>query len=87
MSQEKSKKKKPYLQTFIFGGISLASYIVLFTNEGWVTDYYTRGGYYAAFPIVTAFWFSFMHGTFGSNLLNVLGIKAKKTKINRKQES
>lgn len=74
------KKKKPYMQTIIIGVISLASYIILFSNEGLVTDTYTKGGYYAAFPIVTAFWFSFIHGAFGSNLLTVLGLEAKKSK-------
>jgi hypothetical protein len=74
------KKKRPYIQTIIFGVISLASYIILFSNEEWVTDTYTKGGYYAVFPIATAFWFSFMHGTFGSNLLSVLGLEAKKSK-------
>ena len=74
------KKKKTYVQTIIFGVISLASYIILFSNEVWVTDTYTKGGYYAAFPIVTAFWFSFIHGAFGSNLLTVLGLEAKKSK-------
>lgn len=77
---EETKKKKPYLQTLIFGIISIASYIILFSNEGWITDTYTRGGYYAAYPILTAFWFSFMHGAFGSNLLSVLGLEAKKSK-------
>jgi hypothetical protein len=77
MSQE---KKRPYVQTIIFGVISLTSYIILFSNEGWVTDTYTKGGYYAAYPIITAFWFSFMHGAFGSNLLTVLGLEAKKSK-------
>jgi hypothetical protein len=80
MTQTKSKKKKPYLQTIIFGAISLTSYFVLFANEAWVTDTYTKGGYYAVYPIITAFWFSFMHGTFGSNLLTVLGLEAKKSK-------
>ncbi len=74
-----SKNKKPYLKTVIFGIISLTSYIILFSHEGWVTDTYTKGGYYAAYPIATAFWFSFMHGAFGSNLLNVLGLEAKKS--------
>jgi len=74
------KKKKPYLQMFVFGAISLTSYILLFSNEAWVTDNYTKGGYYAVYPIVTAFWFSFMHGTFGSSLLSVLGLEAKKGK-------
>ncbi len=78
------KKKKPYIQTIIFGVISLASYSILFSNEGWVTDTYTKGGYYSVYPIITAFWFSFMHGTFGSNLLGVLGLEAKKSKTNDK---
>ncbi len=71
-------KKKPYLKTLLFGAISLASYIYLFTNEGLVTDTYTKGGYYAAFPILTAFWFSFMHGAFGSNMISLTGLEAKK---------
>ena len=77
---EQKQKKKPYLQMIVFGVISLASYIVLFANEEWVTDTYTKGGYYAVYPIITAFWFSFMHGTFGSSLLSVLGLEAKKKK-------
>jgi hypothetical protein len=76
----KNLKKKPYLKTIIFGIISLTSYIILFSHEAWVTDTYTKGGYYAAYPIATAFWFSFMHGAFGSNLLTVLGLEAKKKK-------
>jgi hypothetical protein len=78
MMAEQKKKKKFYLQMIIFGIISLASYVVLFMNEQLVTDTYTKGGYYAAFPIVTAFWFSFIHGAFGSSLLSVLGIEARK---------
>ena len=73
-------KRKPYLQTILFGVLSLASYIVLFTHEEWVTDNFTRGGYYVVYPIVTAFWFSFIHGAFGSNLLSALGLEAKMTK-------
>jgi hypothetical protein len=75
---EETKKKKPYMQMIIFGIISITSYAVLFKNEELVTEMFTKGGYYAVFPIVTAFWFSFMHGAFGSNLLSVLGLEAKK---------
>ena len=77
MSEQK-QKNKPYLQMIIFGIISLTSYVVLFSNEALVTDTFTNGGYYAAFPILTAFWFSFMHGAFASNLISVLGLEAKK---------
>lgn len=77
MSKE---QKKPVLKMIIFGIISIASYIYLFSQERLVTETYTKGGYYAAFPILTAFWFSFVHGAFGSNLLSVLGFEAKKKK-------
>lgn len=73
-------KKKPYLKAAIFGAISIASYIILFKNVGFVMEEYTRGGVYAALPVSTVFYFSFMHGAFASNLLDVLGIEAKKKK-------
>lgn len=72
------KKKKPYLMTVVFGVISLSAYVALFTHQGWVTDTFTKGGYYAAYPIVAAFFFSFVHGAFASNLLSMLGLEAKK---------
>ncbi|MBU0675275.1 MAG: hypothetical protein KJ950_11580 [Proteobacteria bacterium] len=74
----KAPVKKPYLQTVIFGIISLASYLYIFSNEKLVTDVFTRGGVYAAWPIGTALFFSFVHGAFGSNLLTLLGLEAKK---------
>ena len=74
-----TKKKKPYLQTIFFGTLSILSYMVLFSNEEWVTENFTRGGYYAVYPMMTAFWFSLIHGVFTSNLLNMLGIKARKS--------
>jgi hypothetical protein len=76
--KEDRKKKKPYVRMIIFGIISLSSYVALFSNERVVTEIFTKGGYYAAFPILTALWFSFMHGAFASNLLSVLGLEAKK---------
>ena len=60
------------------GALSLGAYVMLFSNEGLITNTYTLGGWYAAFPVGTAFVFSFMHGTFASNLLSVLGLEPKK---------
>ena len=74
----KDKKKKPYLMTVVFGAVSLAMYVALFTHQGWVTETFTKGGYYAAFPIITAFLFSFIHGAFASNMLSSFGLEAKK---------
>ena len=73
----KRKKKKPYLQTIFFGIISLASYIILFVNEEWVMENFTRGGYYVVYPMLTAFWFSIVHGSFASYLLSLLGLQAR----------
>jgi|Deesub1362A_J573_1020465.scaffolds.fasta_scaffold00670_17 hypothetical protein len=81
MARDTSKKKRPYfLKTLFFGAISLTSYILLFIHQDWITEHYTKGGYYAAYPIITAFYFSFIHGAFGSNLLSLLGLEAKQSK-------
>ena len=70
-------KKKPYTGMLIFGAFSLAGYVALMTHQGWVSEEYTMGGWHAAFPVVTALAFSFIHGAFASNLLSVLGLEAK----------
>ena len=69
---------KPYRGMVIFGALSLAGYAALMTHQGWVSENYTMGGWHAAFPVLTALLFSFVHGAFASNLLSVLGIEAKK---------
>ena len=74
----KEKKKKPIVGLLLFGCISMSGYIYLMTHQGWVTDTFTKGGWYASFPIAAAFGFSFIHGAFASNLLSVFGIEAKK---------
>ena len=71
-------KRKPLGGMVIFGAISLAGYVALMTHQGWVSEEYTMGGWHAAYPVVTALAFSFIHGAFASNMLSVLGIEAKK---------
>ena len=71
-------KSKPYLKTIIFGAISLSAYVLLFTNEKLVTEIFTVGGWRGAYPVGAAFFFSFIHGAFASNLLSSLGLEAKK---------
>lgn len=70
--------KKPYGKTLAFGTVSLAMYITFFMNEDMVMATFTKGGINTLWPIGAAFLFSFIHSTFGSNLLSVLGLKAKK---------
>lgn len=71
-------KNKPYAGMVIFGAISLSGYVALVTHQQWVNEIFTMGGWYAAYPVLTALIFSFVHGAFASNLLTVLGIEAKK---------
>lgn len=71
-----SKRKQLYGTALFTGVISISSYILLYTHQDWVTRNFTRGGLYAALPIGTAFYFSFVHGTFTSCLLDLLGLRA-----------
>jgi len=80
MADSYSWKKKPYFRAAITGAISLAAYVLLFTNQESVTEISTRGGVYAALPVLAAFFFSFVHGTFASDMLSLLGIEAKRRK-------
>ncbi|MHB1361737.1 MAG: hypothetical protein ACYCW5_03950 [Thermoleophilia bacterium] len=72
-----STKKKPYLRMTALGILSLVSYYMLLTNQNLVTEYFIKGGIYAALPIITALYFSFVHGTFASDLLSIMGLSAK----------
>ncbi|MHB9111116.1 MAG: hypothetical protein ACYC4D_00585 [Thermoleophilia bacterium] len=74
----KTTKKKPYPQALALGAISLASYYFLFTNVGLVMEYFVRGGVYAVLPIITALYFSIVHGSFASTILSILGLQAAK---------
>lgn len=73
-----SAPKKPYFKALFLGAISVSAYVLLFTNEAWVMDTFTKGGIYTLFPVLAAFFFSFVHGPFGSDLLSCLGLEAKK---------
>lgn len=76
----RGQMKKPYLNAVILGIISIFSYMVLFSRQEIVTSITTKGGGYAALPILAAFYFSFIHGAFASNILSILGIEAAKKK-------
>ncbi|MFH2045218.1 MAG: hypothetical protein ABIK92_08725 [Pseudomonadota bacterium] len=74
--EKEIKKKKPVGKTLGYGAISLALYAAVFTNTDTITDYFTRGGWYSALPILTVFAFSFAHGAFASNFWSLMGIEA-----------
>ena len=64
----------------LLGIVSLALYAVLLMKQEVVIEYFGRGGLYAFFPILTAFVFSFVHGSFTGKFWTVLGIEAAKRK-------
>jgi hypothetical protein len=79
MSRELApKKSKPLAKTIMYGIAAAALYAGVFAYSDTVMKYFTRGSWYAALPIATVFMFSFVHGTFASNLWSLLGIEAKK---------
>lgn len=77
-TQKAYRPKKPVTKMVLFGAMSMCAYFMVFSNETMVTKTFTLGGWHAAFPVMTAFLFSFVHGAFASNLLTVLGLEAKK---------
>ncbi len=80
-------RKKTYLMTLFTGVLSISSYIILYTNQDWVVRNFTRGGVYAVLPISTAFYFSFVHGTFVSCLLELFGIRVAKKPVRNEAQA
>lgn len=71
-------KKKPVGKMIVAGLLSLTLYTLLLTKQDIINDYFGRGGWYAVLPIITAFIFSFVHGSFTGSFWSVLGVEAKK---------
>jgi len=73
--------KKPYMKALFFGLISVGLYAALLVNQDYFNNTFGKGGVYAFLPIVTAFVFSYVHGTFTGDFWTVMGVEAaKKTK-------
>ena len=73
--------KKPYFKALLFGLVSVGLYAALLVNQDFINTTFGKGGMFAFLPIVTAFLFSFIHGTFTGDFWTVMGVEAaKKTK-------
>ncbi len=77
---QSSTKKKPVGAMVVMGIISLALYATLLLKPDMVNSTFAKGGLYAFLPIVTAFVFSYIHGSFTGHFWTVLGIAAAKKK-------
>ena len=78
---QSSTRKKPVGSMIVMGIISLALYATLLLKQDLVNSITAKGGFlYAFLPIVTAFVFSYFHGTFTGHFWTVLGVEASKKK-------
>jgi hypothetical protein len=77
---EKNVRKKPYGAAIFMGVLSVLLYVLLLSKQDLLNEYFGRGGMYAFLPIITAFIFSFVHGSFTGNFWTLLGIEAAKKK-------
>lgn len=73
-------KKKPVVALIITGILSVALYTVLLQRQDMVNTMFGQGGMYAFLPIITAFVFSYIHGTFTGHFWTVLGVEAARKK-------
>jgi F0F1-type ATP synthase assembly protein I len=77
---QSTTRKKPVGAMIVMGIISVALYATLLAKQDLVNSTFVKGGLYALLPIVTAFVFSYFHGTFTSHFWTVLGVEASKKK-------
>lgn len=78
---QSSTKKKPVGAMIVMGIISLALYTTLLLKQDLVNSTFAKGGLYALLPIITAFVFSYFHGSFTGHFWTVLGVEAAKKKM------
>lgn len=74
-------KRKPVAPLILTGIVSAGLYIALLLNQGFLNSNFGKGGLFAFLPIITAFIFSFFHGTFTGHFWTMLGVEASKKKM------
>jgi F0F1-type ATP synthase assembly protein I len=77
---QSSIKKKPVGKMVVMGLISVALYALLLIKQDEVNILFGQGGWFAFLPIITAFLFSFVHGSFTGDFWTVLGVEAARKK-------
>ncbi len=77
---QSTTRKKPVGKLIVMGIISIALYSTLLLKQDLVNSTFAKGGFYALLPIITAFVFSYFHGSFTGHFWTILGIEAAKKK-------
>lgn len=80
-ANEQKKRTKPVTPLILTGIVSAGLYIALLTNQNFLNANFVKGGLFAFLPIITAFIFSFFHGTFTGHFWTMLGVEASKKKM------
>ncbi len=81
-----ANKKNYWMKTLVFGTITGALYAAVFSNFETFMHYFTKGGIYILVPVVTVFVFTYVHGSFFSNLGSALNIEGSKVTVEKKAE-
>lgn len=78
MAQDSPEKGGFIIKTVVYGLLSGLLYILLYEYSEVIMEYSMRKRYYVIIPVLIAFVFSFIHGSFTSYFWEALGIRAKK---------
>ena len=79
------KRREETKKAISYGIVVIILYTLLLTRQDFINANFSRGGWYALLPIITAFVFSFAHGKLTGSFWSVLGIEAsKKVKLHKK---
>jgi hypothetical protein len=77
---EQKKRTKPVTPLILTGIVSAGLYVALLSNQAYLNANFGKGGTFAFLPIITAFIFSYFHGTFTGHFWTMLGVEASKKK-------
>lgn len=80
-SELQKTKRKPVIPLILTGIVSAGLYIELLSNQDLLNNTFGNGGLFAFLPILTAFIFSYFHGTFTGHFWTMLGVEASKKKM------
>jgi len=84
MSHMQNKRRKSRLNALIYGAASIGLYAAVFAYSDQVVSFIAKGGVRALVPVSAVFLFSWVHGSFASNVWTALGIEASQ-KTQREQ--
>ncbi len=79
MSTIKSRRSSARNRAVVFGVLSVALYAAVFSFSKQFLHFCAQGGFYNVFPVATVFLFSYVHGSFASNVWTAMGIEASHT--------